>query len=346
VFQTDTDESEGVVTDISLQLCRGWKASDIAVLFRSNSQGAQIEAELRRVGHPYSLTGGTAFFDRREIRDVLAYLKCALRPQEVPFRRILNTPSRGIGDKAIDSLNTYADKMGISFFEASQQWDQAGVDARAGKAITELHELLKTLRYQLLSDSLRSPSDVLLSFLKQIQYFTFLEKTSSNSSAAQRRWKHLELFADILTKQLLLDRTAKGLAQFLEHMDLRDSPQDEASAGIQLMTLHACKGLEFPLVYFIGIEEDIIPHKSLGLDISEERRLFYVGVTRAKERLIFSRARKRRRHGKEHSCVGSRFLYDLPPTLYQEHLGGRPSEEAGRKALLKDLYKKLDALGV
>ncbi len=316
------------------------------MLFRSNNQGAQMEAELRRVGHPYSLSGGTAFFDRREIRDVLAYLKCALKPQEVPFRRILNTPPRGIGDKAIESLTRFASHQNTSFYQASLDWEKAGLDPRAGKALSELHKLLEKLIQQLLNDFSRSPKQVLLDFLKGIQYPAFLTKTSSNQASAQRRWKHLELFSDILDKQLSSNRTPKGVSQFLESMDLRDSPEENNQSSIQLMTLHACKGLEFPVVYFVGIEEELIPHKRLGSDISEERRLFYVGVTRAKDKLIFTRARKRKRHGREENSVGSRFLYDCPESLYKEYLGGRPSEEVGRKALLKDLYKKLDALGV
>ena len=173
-----------------------------------------------------------------------------------------------------------------------------------------------------------------------------MEKTSPNALTAQKRWKHLELFADILGKYLDRDRSLQGLTDFLERMDLRDAPDEETKNEIQLMTLHACKGLEFPVVYFMGIEEDLIPHKRLGSDISEERRLFYVGVTRAKERLIFTRCRKRKKQGRFENAVTSRFLLDVPDNLYTEHIGGRPSEESGRKSLLQDLYKKLDQMGV
>jgi len=346
VFPSENEEAEGVATDISLQLTRGWQAKDIAVLFRSNNQGALIEAELRRMGHPYSLSGGTAFFDRREIRDVIAYLKCAVRPQEVPFRRILNVPSRGIGDKTIDLLTQFSEAKGCNFFEASEQWSLAGIDSKAGQSLNSLLSQLKALPQSLLFSLGQTPAQGLLSFLKQIHYLAHLEKTSPNALTAQKRWKHLELFADILGKYLDRDRSLQGLTDFLERMDLRDAPDEETKNEIQLMTLHACKGLEFPVVYFMGIEEDLIPHKRLGSDISEERRLFYVGVTRAKERLIFTRCRKRKKQGRFENAVTSRFLLDVPDNLYTEHIGGRPSEESGRKSLLQDLYKKLDQMGV
>jgi len=346
VFPSENEEAEGIATDISIQLSRGAKAQEIAVLFRSNSQGALIEAELRRMGHPYSLSGGTAFFDRREIRDVIAYLKCAVRPQEVPFRRILNVPSRGIGDKTIDSLTHFSENNKCSFFEAAQKWQQAQVDSRAGEALQALFTHLKTLPQFLLFSLGQTPAQSLMTFLKQLHYPAHLEKTSPNALTAQKRWKHIELFADIMGKYLDKNRSLQGLTDFLERMDLRDTPDEETKNEIQLMTLHACKGLEFAIVYFMGVEEDLIPHKRLGADISEERRLFYVGVTRAKDRLIFTRCRKRKKQGRFEAAVASRFLLEIPEDFYVEHIGGRPSQDSGRKALLKDLYKKLEEMGV
>lgn len=346
VFNSDTDEAEGIATDISLQLHRGREPKDIAVLFRSNSQGAFIEAEMRRSGHPYSLSGGTAFFDRREIRDVLAYLKCATRPQEVPFRRILNTPNRGIGDKTLDQLESISENQSLAFYEIARRWKELGIDGKTGQRLDDLIALLQSLPSFLFSQLGLTPAQGLLSFLKKIQYPAHLEKTSSTSAIAQKRWKHLELFADILNRFLDKNFSMEGLSEFIESMDLRDTPDEASRNEVQLMTLHSCKGLEFPVVYFMGVEEDIIPHKTLGSDLSEERRLFYVGVTRAKEKLILTRCRKRQRHGKQENAVPSRFLHALNDSLYVEHIGGRPSEESGRKALLQSLYQKLDKLGV
>jgi superfamily I DNA/RNA helicase len=346
VFPTESEEAEGIATDISMQISRGRSPRDIAVLFRSNSQGALIEAELRRMGHPYSLTGGTAFFDRREIRDVLAYLKCSMRPHEVSLRRILNTPSRGIGEKTFEALSTFSQQEGITFYQAILQWKTAGVDPKAGQTLEDLLQMLKTLPTQLVSTLGQAPGQALLGFLKRIQYKAHLEKTSPNALAAQKRWKNIEIFTEIFNRSLERNPSSEGLATFLEGMDLRDMPEQEENKNeVQLLTLHACKGLEFPLVYFVGVEEDIIPHKRLGSDVSEERRLFYVGVTRAKEKLIFTRARKRKKQGKLENSVTSRFLLELPDDHYLEHIGGRPSEESGRKALLSELYKKLDGLG-
>ena len=347
VFSNENEEAEGIATDISLQLSRGFKAQDIAVLFRSNSQGALIEAELRRMGHPYSLTGGTGFFDRREIRDILAYLKCAVKPNEVPLRRILNTPHRGIGDKSFELLDSYMKLTQCNFYQSMVDWRKAGLETKTGTHIDELINQLKALPQALVGTLGETPGQALISFLNRIRYKSHLEKTSSQSLAAQKRWKNIEVFADIFNRIVTKDSTLSGIKNFLESMDLRDVPDDEEKKDVvQLLTLHACKGLEFPLVYFAGVEEDIIPHKRLGSDVAEERRLFYVGVTRAKQKLIFTRSRKRKKHGKDQASPPSRFLLELPEELYVEHIGGRPSEASGRKALLSQLYKKLDGLGV
>ena len=346
VFETEEEEAEGIITDITIQLSEGLSPKDIAILYRSNTQGATLEAEMRKAGHPYRLSGGTAFFDRREIRDVLAYLKCSLRPQEVAFRRILNTPSRGVGEKTLEAFERFSIEHSCSFFEAAQQWQLAGVDLKTGQSLDALFNSLKSLPQVLISQTYPNTESPLISFLKSLHYPAHLEKTSSNSSTAQKRWKHIELFSTILSKYLTVNPSRKGLLEFIDKMDLREVPEEEEGNAVQLLTLHACKGLEFPLVYFAGVEEDIIPHKRLGLDLSEERRLFYVGVTRAKEKLIFTRARKRKKHGKLEPAPPSRFLHEIPDQLYIEHIGGRPSRESGRKALLKNLYEKLDSMGV
>ena len=346
VYPSETEEAEGIATDITLQLSRGVAPKDIAVLFRSNTQGALIEAELRRTGHPYAISGGTAFFDRREIRDVLAYLKCAVRPQDLPFRRILNTPARGIGEKSIQAIQDLSDAQNISFYQAACQADSLGLDPNSSKSIQLLIGTLRTLSSKITNPSLTSPQERLLQFLREIGYPNHLNKTSAQTSVGQQKWRNVELFADILGRTLSQQPSIEGLKNFLERLELRDAPEEEDKNQIQVMTLHACKGLEFPIVYFLGVEEDIIPHRRLGLDISEERRLFYVGVTRAKEQLILTRCRKRKRHGKLQNCVPSRFLSDVPDSMYVEHLGERPTKTSHRKALLSDLYKKLDSMGV
>jgi len=335
VYSNETEEAEGVAADISIQLSKGTKPSEISVLFRSNQQSALIEAELRRMSIPYSLSGGMAFFDRKEIRDVIAYLKCSLRIQDLPFRRIFNTPPRGLGDKTIEQIETFSQSRQIPFGGAARTWKEIGLDSRSGKAIDDLFLCLEGLKSV-------STSTGLMQFLKQIGYPSYLEKVCNNSLVSQKRWKHLQIFSDIFEKHL----ESRDLESFLDRMDLRDAPESEKEDEIQLMTLHACKGLEFEWVYFLGVEEDLIPHKRLGSDASEERRLFYVGVTRAKSRLVLTRCHQRRKQGKVDRCVPSRFLLDIPGSHYQEHFGQRPSEGSNRKALLDGLYKQLDRLGV
>jgi len=335
VFGNESEEAEGVAADLSVQISKGIAPKDIAVLFRSNQQSALIEAELRRMAIPYSLSGGMAFFDRKEIRDVISYLKCSMRLQELSFRRILNTPPRGIGDKTIEQIEKISQELGQSFCSTCKEWRGFGVDEKAGKSLDQLFELLQSFR-------IASTASELVQLLKHVGYPSYLDKVCANTLVSQKRWKHIQIFADIFEKHL----AHNDLESFLEKMDLRDAPDSGSKDEIQLMTLHACKGLEFQWVYFLGVEEDLIPHKRLGLDSSEERRLFYVGVTRAKDRLVLTRCHHRKKQGKVERCVPSRFLLDIPSSHYQEHFGQRPAENSNRKALLDGLYKKLNELGV
>ncbi|MCB0417651.1 MAG: UvrD-helicase domain-containing protein [Bdellovibrionaceae bacterium] len=346
ILRDEAEELEHVVSEIGKFEREGIARSEIAMLFRSNTQGALIEAELRKNGIPYRMRGGMGFFDRKETRDVMAYLRCAIRPHEIAFRRILNTPSRGLGDKAVEKLTAFSKLRKQSFVKSARQWQAAGLEPRAGGAIENLFLTLDGLVNSCLAPG--STATHLSTALEQIGYRKYLEKHSTDAISATKRWRFIETFAEVMEKYLAkAGKTKKGMLDFLDAMELRDNVEDEDEAKIEkvhLLTLHACKGLEFDAVILTGIEEDILPHRTLGSDISEERRLFYVGVTRAKKRLVLTRSAMRKRHGKIVQTVGSRFLTEIPKGLIVEKVGLRPVETGVRKALVADLFAKLDAL--
>lgn len=354
VYENEGTESESICVEIQQFLKEGRRADDIAVLYRSNSQGALLEAELRKSQVPYRISGGTAFFDRKEARDVLAYLRCAIKPHEIALRRILNTPTRGIGDKTLEQIETLCDVKKVKFGEGLRQWQNAGVDPKAGSGIEDLFRLLSELpgrivgtRTDGLSGISGKPGENFVRFFESIGYKKHLEKIGGNPLAVANRWRVVEIMANILERYL--ERGGKGvesLGDFIDSMELRDTleEKDDEIPKVQLMTLHACKGLEFGIVFLMGIEEDILPHRVLGSDISEERRLFYVGITRAKDRLIMTRARQRRKHGKWIDSPPSRFLLEVNAELYSEFQGSRPINESKRKAMVAELFRKLDSL--
>lgn len=352
IYETDDVESEEVVSQIQYFVNQGYAHKDIAILYRSNGQGGMVEAHLRRNQIPYKITGGTGFFERKEVKDVLAYLRCAISPNEVAFRRIINAPSRGIGDSTFEKIKNFADSIGYRFHVAARKWLDAGVQLKIGQSIDELFVFLDRLPQDILhGDPTITVGDALLKKMREIGFREYIGQTCKDSKALDKKWMILEIFCRVLDSFVTkTGRTEKTLLEFIDMMELRDiadaqDDQDQASE-VQLLTLHACKGLEFPVVLFIGCEEDLLPHRTLGGDISEERRLFYVGVTRAKERLVLTRARTRKRFGRYVPVAPSRFLLEVPPDLVIEHATGfRPVNEDQRKQLLSDLFKKFELQG-
>jgi len=345
IYKDEAEECECVGTELAQCVREGFKHQDLAVLYRSNGQGAMLEAELRRQGVPYIMSGGTAFFDRKETRDILAYLRCAFKPNEVAFRRILNNPPRGIGEKTIDALTDYSRTRHVPFVETARRWREAGVDEKAGKSLDSLFVLLQEIVPKILSGE-GKPGTEMVKFFEQIGYKHQVEKLSANAGGAAKRWRWVEIFSGILDRFIERGgRKAETIRDFLDAMELRDNIDDDKKKDqVQLLTLHACKGLEFPVVMLLGIEEDLLPHRRLGGDIDEERRLFYVGVTRAQQRLTMTRALKRNRHGKLVDSPPSRFLLELPTGFFTQREGPRPMTTDTRKSMLADLFKKLDSL--
>jgi DNA helicase-2/ATP-dependent DNA helicase PcrA len=348
VFETEHEEAEGILSEVSHLIKEGEGHRSIAILYRSNSQGALLEAEFRKNQIPYLISGGTGFFDRKETRDILAYLRCALFPNEVALRRIINVPPRGIGDKTIERISALSEQNKISFFEALKNWKlSTEVEEKTGTLIEAFLRTLTQVVPFLLSEEPGTVGEKMLRFFDQLGYRTHLEKIAPNTLVGVKRWRMLEVFSGILDRYIEVGgKKLSSLKEFLDSMELRDVTEEkkESEERVQLMTLHSCKGLEFTNVFLVGIEEDIIPHKTLGSDISEERRLFYVGITRAKNRLWLTRALKRRRHGKWVDSAPSRFLLEIPSELLTECSGFREINSESRKSMVSELFKKLDAL--
>ena len=348
IYENEDEEAERVCSEIHSLCGQGYTPAEIAILYRSNSQGALMEAELRKQRIPYKLNGGTAFFDRRETKDILAYLRCALQANELALRRIINTPNRGVGEGSLDLLVEYAQQNNLSFERAARNWREAGVSDKVGQRLDEFFHFLATVIERVLYPSDKSPGQNLLQLLQEMGYKNFIEKLSKVHKMASLRWNLVEIFAGVLDSFMEQGgRSAKSLLEFVDAMELRDqlvdSKEQDSTPKVQLMTFHASKGLEYPVCFLIGLEEEILPHKSLGGDIAEERRLFYVAITRAKRKLIMSRARERRKFGRLKKSAPSRFLLEIPKDMLQSfEMGIRPVSSSERRSLLDDLYAQLD----
>ncbi len=347
VFQSEEDEAQFVVREVREFLSKGFKYEDIAILYRSNSQGGLLEGHFRQNQTPYTVSGGTGFFDRKEIKDILAYLRFSLAASDMSLRRIINTPPRGIGDTTVEKLNTHAIQNHVSFLKACHDWKSVGIPEKAGESLNELFSLLRSLPERLMNPTGNdTPGSLLLKFLNEIEYRQFLFTTSKDGPAAEKKWTLVEIFARVLDSFVKKGGASeKTLREFADAMELRDDmTEDEDRNKVSLMTLHACKGLEFPCVIIVGVEEDLIPHKTLGSDVDEERRLFYVGLTRAKERLILSRCRYRTRHGVQKPVTPSRFLLEIPKESLRDHQGEfRPVTSDQREGMLAGFLANLNS---
>jgi DNA helicase-2/ATP-dependent DNA helicase PcrA len=339
VCENEDEEAEFVAREIQSFIASGRSPKDVAVLYRSNSQGGMIESVLRTMHIPYSVSGGTSFFDRKEVKDCLAFLRCGLMPNDVSLRRILNTPPRGIGDTSIEKINAHGMEHKISFVKACAQSENPHV--------LQFLELLKTLPGQVMNpQETVSPGILFVHFMKQLGYREYLNTTTADPVVAERKWLGVDILGRILDS--FVKRTGvndKTLRQFLDAMELRDDQEEQdEKPQVSLMTLHAAKGLEFPIVMFVGVEEDLLPHRNLGSDVDEERRLFYVGVTRAKERLILSRCKMRKRHGTSKPVSPSRFLLEISKAHIKDYQAEyRPVTVEQRESLVSSFLSGLNS---
>ncbi|MFE2264141.1 DNA helicase PcrA [Streptomyces griseosporeus] len=322
VADTEHDEAQFVADEIDRLVDAGEaKAGDVAVFYRTNAQSRVFEEVFIRVGLPYKVVGGVRFYERKEVRDVLAYLRVLANPEDsVPLRRILNVPKRGIGERAEAMIDALAQREKISFPQALKRVDEAyGMAARSTNAVKRFNTLMEDLRT--IVESGAGPATVLEAVLERTGYLAELQ--SSTDPQDETRIENLqELAAVALEFEQERGEGEQGtLADFLEQVALvADSdqiPDEEDGDGvITLMTLHTAKGLEFPVVFLTGMEDGVFPHmRALGQtkELEEERRLAYVGITRARERLYLTRSTLRSAWGQPSYNPPSRFLEEIPP---------------------------------
>ena len=296
------------------------KPRDVAVFYRTNAQSRVFEEVFIRVGLPYKVVGGVRFYERREVRDALAYLRMLANPDDVvSLRRIVNTPKRGIGDRATAAVEVHAERENTGFWQALQQVDQVyGLQPRSANAIKAFVRLMESLRT--LVDAGTGPATVLQAVLEQTGYLAELQ--ASHDPQDESRVENLSELEAVAHE--FEEAAPEGtLADFLEQValvaDTDEIPEATEDGGVvTLMTLHTAKGLEFPVIFLTGMEDGVFPHmRSLGnsTELEEERRLAYVGITRARERLYLSRAVMRSAWGSPQWNPPSRFLEEVPAEL-------------------------------
>jgi DNA helicase-2/ATP-dependent DNA helicase PcrA len=339
-------EAQFVAEEIEvLGATRGYKLRDCAVLYRSNIQSKALEEALRAQRINHRVVGGQAFFDRKEVKDAIAYLKLAVHPRdEISLRRIINYPARGIGATTLEKLAEYARENSCTL------WD-ACVKSPLKKEVTAFCDLIERGRAYLAGPVLR---DGAKQFLEETGIPDDLRGAGSPIQA-QRRIENLEGFLDSLKR--FQEREGRDLGMFLHRLTLQSKDDEEEDGDeVTLVTLHGAKGLEFPVVFLVGMEEELLPHKrtlypqgpdvqDATVDLGEERRLMYVGITRAKEVLYLTRARTRSHRASAQDRTASRFLDEIPVELYDVREavpGGSVSaenEEAFARASLAKLSK-------
>jgi DNA helicase-2/ATP-dependent DNA helicase PcrA len=321
VADNEHDEAQFVAEEIDRLTDEGLaKPSDVAIFYRTNAQSRVFEEVFIRVGLPYKVVGGVRFYERREIRDVLAYLRVLVNPADtVSLRRILNVPKRGIGDRAEECIDVLAQRTGVSFWGALQNAaDAPGIATRSLKNVEAF--VATILKLQAMVEAGARPDDIVDEVLTQSGYLKELEESTDPQD--ETRVENVgELVA--VAREFTDERDDATLGEFLERValvaDADEIPDsDEAGGVVTMMTLHTAKGLEFPIVFLTGLEDGIFPHaRALGdpTELEEERRLAYVGLTRAKQRLYVSRALVRSAWGAPQHNPPSRFLDELPTTL-------------------------------
>ncbi len=340
-FKNDVEEARGITDEIQRILERKvYEAKDIAILFRTNEQPRVFETELRRAKVPYTLTGSQSFFDRKEVRDLLGYLKILDNPKdEVSLLRIINTPPRGIGAKSVEQLLHGAVSQGRSVWDAMQDSSLVSKFPEPTKrGLGVLQSLVERLSARLKhGDSL---VDLVRSLIVDLDYLDVIARTYPTPEEIQQRQSSVEEVVNAIA-EYEDDARDPSLAGFLDNVALSgkefSSSKDKERQynAVALMTYHSAKGLEFPLVYMVGMEEGILPHRRSITedvdDVEEERRLCYVGVTRAEDELSLSLPLQRMKWGKPRDTFASRFLYEL--TGQADNPNRRRSIEGARKEI-------------
>ncbi len=317
----DTSEAQKVAKEIlTHRIRRSGTWEQYAVLYRSNFQARALEAELRSLQIPYKLSGGTSFFARTEIKDVMSYLRIILNPDDdTAFLRIINTPKRGIGSASLEKLGLFAQEYSISLLSAcSHAGLKNALGAKAANTLQDFSEFVERFTRDLYENT--DPIPLIRQMIEETGYLDYIKGDSKTPQQEKNRLDNIESLYSSINSMINRaedddEKTIDAVIRKLVLLDMLEQQQEEANTNkVNLMTLHAAKGLEFDYVYIIGVEEDILPHRnSLDDDgIEEERRLMYVGITRAKHELTLMVAKKRRSGKDFRQTTPSRFLDELP----------------------------------
>lgn len=294
---------------------------DMAILFRTNAQSRVLEEKLMRYAIPYTMVGGTKFYDRKEIKDVLAYLRLLYNPEDsLSLTRIINVPKRNIGATTMEHVAAYAEAQGISLFEALSSTDEIPVTKRAKASLENFAAMI----FDLLNDI--EGKDVLSlieTVIKQTGYGDMLDKEAEHDPQGESRKENVGEFLSV-AKDYMDSNSEGNLQDFLENVALVSDVDDFESSDskVTLMTLHAAKGLEFPVVFLTGLDEGLFPHSRTLMDpaqVEEERRLAYVGITRAERQLYVTNAVTRTMYGRISAYMPSRFLAEIPPQFMEDY---------------------------
>ncbi|WP_120405033.1 ATP-dependent helicase [Halobacteriovorax sp. BALOs_7] len=355
----DTDhEAEIVVEDIVSHQSKGGHLGDIAILYRSNTQAAPIEEQLRLSQVPYTIIGGQKFYEKKEVKDIMAYLQVIRNPaDQMALRRVLNVPSRGIGIRTLEKFLEESEAHEIDLFSAMKKSPElAGSREEKIKNFVKLIESTKNYfdKYSL--------SEAITNLIEDLKYFEYIDKCYDQAKQASRRKDDIHFFIESAARFTENFKESATLSKFLEKLMLQDSQDsrdddeeddDVRKNEVTLMTLHSSKGLEFKQVYMIGVEEELLPHKRTIINNegdAEERRLCYVGITRAQEKLIMTVCKERKIYGNMLPRHRSRFIVtDDAKRFYQEqdrqnfgHLESQEEVDKYKKDFFSGLMNLLD----
>ena len=330
------EEADRIADEIAAAVARsGRSPRDFAILFRTNGQSRKLELAFRERKMPYRMVGAQSFYDRREVRDVLAYAQLLAAPDtDVPLLRILNAPNRGIGQATAILATDWSRQQNQSVWQAL--CDPNFTEQLGTKSANAIQEFIATIAgaKNRIEIAKQNPADVLENLIKEIEYLPWIERSCKTDSERQQRGEGIFSVIDSLRKHT---EKGKNLQSFIDHSALASEKDDEdleKKQGVTLITLHASKGLEFPIVFLVGLEEGFLPHtRSIAEGTKdEERRLLYVGITRAKDQLTMTYCSTRIKWGQETGCQPSSFIGELDDefllhTTYDEIQGATPSTD-------------------
>ena len=338
--QSETHEAEFVAQQIARnKLIYGANFADFAILYRGNHQARLFEDALRSARIPYQISGGQSFYDKAEIKDVLSYLRLLANPDDDPaFLRAATTPKRGIGDTTLGKLNDYAKQHECSLFQAAQSMEAlAALNAKNREAVQQFVYLMQDYQTRAAADD---AGEVVQNLLQEIEYEAYLMSADEGGKAAEMRWQNVQDLAAWLAKKGEEgEKNLIELTQTIALMTLLEGRDEGEVDAVKMSTLHASKGLEYPFVYLVGCEEGLFPHADSveAGALEEERRLMYVGITRAKQQLTLTHCIKRKRQGTFVFPEPSRFIDEMPQGDLDilGRKGGKPivSKEEGRERL-------------